>query len=266
MGRDREHDVGDNDAGLDNAASGRFDPPTAAGLRLKDVWASVGEGKNPAMVLRGINLCVQQGEMVALTGRTGAGKSTLISVAAGLLSPTSGSVWVMGEAMTGSETRRASIRRRHIALVFQRLNLVASLTAGENVALPLELGGHKPYDARVAASRALAEVDLAGVERRFPHELSGGQQQKVAIARALVGDNRVLLADEPTAALDDLSAEDMLGLLRRCCNQGATAVMVTHSPSLAAWADRVIRLSSGLAKTESGPTIPPRDVAGLVDS
>ncbi len=139
----------------------------------------------------------------------------------------------------------AALRRRSVGYVFQDYNLIPALTAAENIALPRELDGVPVRKARKEALAALAEMKLEQVADRFPDEMSGGQQQRVAIARALVGDRRLVLADEPTGALDSETGEAVLALLRTRCDQGAAAVMVTHEPRYAAWADRVVFLRDG---------------------
>ncbi len=147
----------------------------------------------------------------------------------------------------------AALRRRRIGYVFQDLNLLASLTAAENVALPLELDGVRVRQARQFARQALADMDLDGLGDRFPDEISGGQQQRVAIARALVGERRLVLADEPTGALDSQTGEAVLRLLRARVDDGAAAVLVTHEARHAAWADRVVFLRDGVIVDTSGP-------------
>src|SRR5690606_20556151 len=204
--------------------------------------------------LRGVGLTVAAGELVAVMGPSGSGKSTLLNLAGGLDRPTQGEVHIEGQYL-GSLNRRelAALRRRRVGYVFQDFNLLPSLTAAENVALPLELDGVSVRKARAAALAALAEVDLDGYAERFPDEMSGGQQQRVAIARALVGERRLVLADEPTGALDSQTGEAVLRLLRARVDAGAAAVLVTHDARHAAWADRVVFLRDGLIVDTSGP-------------
>ncbi|HET6212124.1 MAG TPA: ABC transporter ATP-binding protein, partial [Micromonosporaceae bacterium] len=172
-------------------------------LELRDVHRTHGRGEAAVHALRGVSLAVEPGELIAVMGPSGSGKSTLLNLAGGLDRPTEGEVYVEG-AHLGAMSRRqlAAVRRRRVGYVFQDLNLLPSLTAVENVALPLELDGRSVRRARATALAALAEVDMADLAGRFPDNLSGGQQQRVAIARALVGDRRMVLADEPTGALD----------------------------------------------------------------
>jgi putative ABC transport system ATP-binding protein len=204
-------------------------------LELRDVHRVHGGGPTAVHALRGVTLTVEAGELVAVMGPSGSGKSTLLNLAGGLDRPTKGEVVVDGTVL-GACTRRAlaALRRRQVGYVFQDLNLLVSLTAAENVALPLELDGTSARQARRTALAALVEVDLDGHGPRFPDELSGGQQQRVAIARALVGQRRLLLADEPTGALDSQTGEAVLRLLRSKVDAGAAGVLVTHEARHAA--------------------------------
>ena len=223
-------------------------------LELRDVHRTHGTGATAVHALRGVSLTVQPGELVAVMGPSGSGKSTLLNLAGGLDAPTSGEVIVEGHLL-GRCTRRqlAALRRRSIGYVFQDLNLLPSLTAAENVALPVELDGAGLRRARALALEALAEVGLDLLARRFPDEMSGGQQQRVAIARALVGQRRLVLADEPTGALDSQTGEAVLRLLRARVDAGAAGVLVTHEARHAAWADRVVFLRDGEIVDTSGP-------------
>jgi len=216
-------------------------------LELRDVYRTHGLGGIEVHALRGVTLGVAPGELVAIMGPSGSGKSTLLNLAGGLDAPTRGQIMVEGEVLgTLRRSELARLRRRRVGYVFQDLNLLASLTAAENVTLPLELDGLSPRRARKLAEAALAEVGLDGYEDRYPDEMSGGQQQRVAIARALVGDRRLMLADEPTGALDSQTGEAVLRLLRSKVDAGAAAVLVTHEARHAAWADRVIFLRDGV--------------------
>jgi putative ABC transport system ATP-binding protein len=223
-------------------------------LELRDVIRIHGHGATAVHALRGVSLTVAPGEFVAVMGPSGSGKSTLLNLAGGLDSPTSGEVVVEGSVL-GQLSRRelAAVRRRRVGYVFQDLNLLPSLTAAENVALPLELDGVSQRQCRRLAIAALAEVGLAELAPRFPDEMSGGQQQRVAIARALVGDRRLVLADEPTGALDSQTGEAVLKLLRARVDAGAAGVLVTHEARHAAWADRVVFLRDGEIVDTSGP-------------
>ena len=230
-------------------------------LELRDVHRTHGSGETAVHALAGVTLTVAAGELVAVMGPSGSGKSTLLNLAGGLDRPTEGEVLVDGTAL-GSASRRAlaALRRRRIGYVFQDLNLLPSLTAAENVALPLELDGVRLRQARRLALDALGEVDLDGFGTRFPDELSGGQQQRVAIARALVGERHLVLADEPTGALDSHTGEAVLRLLRSKVDGGAAGVLVTHDARHAAWADRVVFLRDGVIVDTSGPLDQPDEL------
>jgi putative ABC transport system ATP-binding protein len=230
-------------------------------LELSEVRRTHGVGAAAVHALRGVTVAVDPGELVAVMGPSGSGKSTLLNLAGGLDSPTAGTVRVEGLVLgTLSRRQLARVRRRSVGYVFQDLNLLASLTAAENVALPLELDGVSVRQARRLALAALAEVGLDGAGHRFPDEMSGGQQQRVAIARALVGDRRLVLADEPTGALDSQTGEAVLRLLRARVDAGAAGVLVTHEARHAAWADRVIFLRDGVMVDSSGPLLAPEQL------
>lgn len=215
-------------------------------LRMRRVGRTHGRGVQRVDALVDIDLDLQRGEMIAITGRSGSGKSTLLNLAGGLDQPTTGSVQLLTTDLGDlSPTALAELRRQRIGYVFQDFNLLPTLTAAENVALPMELDGRGLRVARGMAEAALDEVGLGDKLDRYPDELSGGEQQRVAIARGCVGDRLLLLADEPTGALDEATAEGILRLLRARCDAGASALMVTHEPAFAAWADRVVRLRDG---------------------
>ncbi|MFJ9522011.1 ABC transporter ATP-binding protein [Kitasatospora sp. NPDC101801] len=215
-------------------------------LRLRGVSRVHGQGATQVHALRGIDLSVRPGEFVAVMGPSGSGKSTLLTLAGGLDTASSGQVRVEGQDLGRlSRTALSAVRRRAIGYVFQDFNLIPVLTAAENVSLPRELDGVTSRRARAEALTALAETGVAEYADRFPDQLSGGQQQRVAIARALVGERRLVLADEPTGALDSAAGDTVLSVLRARCNAGAAAVMVTHEPAHAQWADRVVVLTDG---------------------
>ncbi|MDG4802295.1 ABC transporter ATP-binding protein [Micromonospora sp. WMMD980] len=225
-------------------------------LELREVHRTHGAGEAAVHALRGVSLSVAAGELVAVMGPSGSGKSTLLALAGGLDRPTGGEVLVEGEALSGLPARElARLRRRRVGYVFQDLNLLGSLTAVENVALPLELDGTGVRAARRLALAALREVEVAGLADRFPDQMSGGQQQRVAIARALVGERRLVLADEPTGALDSQAGEAVLHLLRRRVDDGAAGVLVTHEARHAGWADRVVFLRDGVLVDSTAPLI-----------
>ena len=225
-------------------------------LELRDVHRTHGAGAAAVHALRGVSLRVRPGELVAVMGPSGSGKSSLLNLAGGLDSPTSGQVRVEGALLADmSRHDLARLRRRSVGYVFQDLNLLPALTAAENVALPLDLDGAGVRAARRAALAALDEVGLGGVAQRFPDDMSGGQQQRVAIARALIGARRLVLADEPTGALDSQTGEAVLRMLRTRIDAGAAGVLVTHEARHAAWADRVVFLRDGVVVDTSGPLV-----------
>jgi putative ABC transport system ATP-binding protein len=224
-------------------------------LVLRGVSKVYGEGAAQVHALRRVSLSVEPGSMVAVMGPSGSGKSTLLTIAGSLEEPSDGEVLVDGAALSSmSRNEKARLRRRSIGYVFQDFNLLAGLTAAENVTLPLELDGVPARKARTAGLRALDELGLAERAAHFPDELSGGERQRVAIARAVVGERRLLLADEPSGALDSTNAEDVMRLLRNACKRGVAAVVVTHDAQLASWADRVVFLRDGRVTDQ---TLPP---------
>ena len=215
-------------------------------LELQRVSKIYGEGPTEVRALLDVDLSVAAGELVAVMGPSGSGKSTLLTIAGSLEDPTAGEVLIGGSSLsTMSRNERARLRRRSIGYVFQDFNLLAGLTAVENVTLPLELDGVPAKAARAAGTAALENLDLADRARRFPDELSGGERQRVAIARAVVGDRHLLLADEPTGALDSANGEAVMRLVRAACQRGVAGVVVTHDAQLASWADRVVFLRDG---------------------
>lgn len=222
-------------------------------LCIDGISRSFRDGDSVVNALTDVSLTVGAGELVAVMGPSGSGKSTLLQIAGGLESADAGSVTVEGMQLTkASATQRAAIRRRGVGYVFQELNLIPTLTAGENVSLPMELDGLK--NVRSIAAEALTEVGLPDHADRFPDQMSGGQRQRVAIARAFAGQRRLLLADEPTGALDSRTGEDVLKVLRARIDAGAAGVLVTHDSRHAAWADRIIFLRDGriVDTTEGG--------------
>lgn len=222
-------------------------------IHLQDVTRVHGEGPTAVTALRSVSFRADAGELVAVMGPSGSGKSTLLTLAGGLDAPTSGRVLVEGTDLAAlGNNGRARLRRTSIGYVFQDFNLIPALTAVENVALPLELDGLSASKARAVALEAIDQVGIADLADRFPDEMSGGQQQRIAIARAVVGERRLILADEPTGALDTETGEDVLRLLRQRCDAGAAGVLVTHEPRHAAWADRVVFLRDGVVVDESG--------------
>ena len=232
--------------------NGRTDQPAELILEVADVTRIHGRGELAVAALKGVSLTLSPGEFVAVMGPSGSGKSTLLNLAGGLDLPTSGSVVVEGQELTRlSPTALAKVRRRHVGYVFQDLNLVPSLTAVENAALPLELDGMSPRQARTEAMASLASLEMDKLADRFPDDMSGGQQQRVAIARALVGGRRLLLADEPTGALDSETGDAVMRLLRQRCDAGTAVLLVTHEARHAGWSDRVVFLRDGRVSDQS---------------
>lgn len=215
-------------------------------LELKNVSRSFSQGNTTVHALKQVDLCIYPGEFVAIMGPSGSGKSTLLSLAGGLDTPSSGEVWICGQNVTGlSRDELSQIRRRQLGFVFQDFNLIPVMTAAENIALPLELDGSKAKAAREAALFALDCVGLTDLQDRFITDMSGGQRQRIAIARAIAGDRRLVLADEPTGALDSHTGDEILAILRQLADEGISIVLVTHEARHAAWADRVVFLKDG---------------------
>ena len=204
------------------------------------------------VALRGVSLAVAPGEVVAVTGASGCGKSTLLHCAAGILRPDSGTVQIAGQDLSAlAEQDRSALRRTSIGIVLQFGQLVPDLSLADNVALPLLLGGAKRDAARSAAMHWLDQVGIADEADAVPAQLSGGQTQRAAIARALITDPSVVLADEPTGSVDSRAGQDLLKvLLQSTLDRGAALVMVTHDTLLAASADREIRLRDGKIQHE----------------
>jgi putative ABC transport system ATP-binding protein len=206
--------------------------------------------------LRGANLDIKSGEIIALYGKSGYGKTTLLNILAGLDRPTHGRVSVEGNDLEAiGENGKTLLRRRRLGFVFQFFNLLPTLTVFENVFLSLELAGNPDPE---LARKALDSVALKAKEKRYPHELSGGEQQRVAIARAFVKEPAIILADEPTGNLDIRTGEQVLALLTgRCRERGTTMIMATHSPLTCRYSDRVLRMIDGIAVEENvSPEMP----------
>jgi putative ABC transport system ATP-binding protein len=216
-------------------------------LRLVEVVKTYAQGDAPVRALAGISLDVARGEFVSVMGPSGSGKSTLLHVMGGLDRADGGDVWVDGQRLADLDDDAVTLlRRREIGFVFQFFNLLPTLTARENVALPLLLDGVPRREAERRGERMLERVGLLTRRQHRPHELSGGEMQRVAIARALVIEPSVLLADEPTGNLDSRTGGDILTLLAEAVGElGQTIVMVTHDPRAAACSSRVLRLRDG---------------------
>ena len=219
-------------------------------LEARDLVLSFGE--TPA--LRRAAVSVTRGEVLAIMGPSGSGKSTLLHCMAGIIVPDSGEVYFDGQRIdTMRETERSRMRRDRFGFVFQFGQLVPELTAEENVALPLLLAGTRREEALRVARSWFERLDLEGLERHRTGEMSGGQSQRVAVARGLVANPDVLFADEPTGSLDSLSGELVMGLLTRAAReQGSTVILVTHEPRVAAYADREVIVRDGKVTSSEG--------------
>ncbi|HEU4987750.1 MAG TPA: ABC transporter ATP-binding protein [Rhizobiaceae bacterium] len=218
---------------------------TEAVIELHDVSLTLGEGASSVHVLKGVSLQVARGESTAVVGPSGSGKSTLLMVIAGLERVDRGTVKVAGQAINGrSEDEIAAFRGRSVGIVFQSFHLIPNMTALENVAVPLELAGHR--DPFRVAERELAAVGLSDRLTHYPGELSGGEQQRVAIARALAPQPAILIADEPTGNLDQATGRQVADMLfAKAAERGTTLMLVTHDPALAARCDRQVAMRSG---------------------
>jgi putative ABC transport system ATP-binding protein len=230
-------------------------------LELHDVSKVYGEDATEVHALRRVDLSVDAGSLVAVMGASGSGKSTLLTIAGSLEEPTSGEVRVDGHLLSSmSRNTKARLRRQSIGYVFQDYNLLAGLSALENVSLPLELDGVGARKAQAAAMSSLEEFGLSDRASHYPDQLSGGERQRVSIARAVVGQRQLLLADEPSGALDSTNAEAVMRLILAACRRGMAAVVVTHDAQLASWADRVIFLRDGRVVDQTLPVEGPEQL------
>lgn len=236
-------------------------------LELRRVSRSYGRDRLRVDALIDADVRVEAGALVAIMGPSGSGKTTLLALAGGLDRPTSGDVLIDGRPLADLDASGlARLRRRRVGYVFQQYNLIEGLTAAENVSLPLELDGMSRRQATVAAMEALDTMGLSELADRFPEEMSGGEQQRTAIARAVVGDKALLLADEPTGALDTVTGEGVMRLLRKHCERGGAGMLVTHDARLAAWADQVMFLRDGRIVDETQGRQTPESLLGGVPS
>jgi len=226
--------------------------PSAAGaaVEARELTRRYGEGETAVDALRGVDLTVRSGELVAVMGPSGSGKSTLMHILAGLDTPTTGTVSIAGTEITGlSDAKLTHLRRDHIGFVFQFFNLLPMLTAEENIVLPLSIAGEKPD--KPWLEELLGRTGLASRRSHRPSELSGGEQQRVAISRALITRPTILFADEPTGNLDSKTSSEILNLMRASTDDyGQTIVMVTHEARAALIADRILFLADGLIVKE----------------
>ena len=215
-------------------------------IELKDIYKIYPMGEETVHALDGVNITIDQGEFVAIVGSSGSGKSTAMNIIGCLDVPTSGTYHLGGvDVSTMEDDQQADIRNKMLGFIFQQYNLIPKLSVLENVELPLLYAGVPADQRRERAIRSLERVGLADKKKNLPSQLSGGQQQRVSIARALAGDPSVILADEPTGALDSKTGREVLGFLKKLNREGDTVVLITHDNSIAVRADRIIRLQDG---------------------
>ena len=225
-------------------------------LKLTDICKDYMQGKEPVRVLKNINLTVEKGEYLAIMGPSGSGKTTLMNLIGCLDVPTSGEYELNGQNLKDlSDNALADIRNKHIGFVFQSFHLLPKMTALDNVALPLLYAGVSPKERRARAEEALKAVGLEDRMRFLPNQLSGGQCQRVAIARAMVGKPDLLLADEPTGALDTKAGTQIMEIFRQLSSEGMTIIMITHEPSIAACADKTYHILDGELRTDTQPAM-----------
>lgn len=219
---------------------------SAAGLKR-----TFGQGESSVQALGGVSLDVSSGELVAIMGASGSGKSTLLAALGGLDLVDEGEVFIEGRSLGELKAKEASrLRRQSLGFIFQDLNLVSSLTIEENVALPLELDGIKQRELKLLVAKALDEMGIASISKRYPDQVSGGQRQRAAVARCFIGERKILLADEPTGALDSRSSEEVIRQIRSKVDQGLAGVIVTHDAKIAGWADRILTMRDGVIVDE----------------
>ena len=223
----------------------------ATALECQGLWKLYEMGEEKIQAVRGINLSIQQGDMIAIMGPSGCGKTTLLNVLSGIDEPSAGQVMISGNPLFGiSDDDRTNIRAREMGFIFQKFHLLDVMTAVENVEVPLLLMGKSPTDARDKAQQALEKVGLRDRSKHRPSELSGGQQQRVSIARAIVHSPSVILCDEPTGNLDSETSNQIMNLLEEINQSGTTVVIVTHDEEIAKRCTRTIRLRDGIIVNE----------------
>jgi len=223
-------------------------PPSSGVLEAHDIVKELGHGAGKVRALKGVNLSLNPGELTLLMGPSGSGKTTLLSILGCILTPTEGTLFVAGQSTEGLNPEQlAALRRRHVGFIFQAYNLFPTLTAEENVRVALDVRHQRGSEAVVRAQRALQQVGLRHKLKSYPANMSGGEQQRVAVARALVGAPSVILADEPTAALDSENGLAVMQLLSEIAKDKSRAVLaVTHDPRTIPFANRVLRIEDGL--------------------
>ncbi len=234
-------------------------------LAARDIIKDLGEGAGQVRALKGVNLSLRAGELTLMMGPSGSGKTTLLSILGCILSPTEGEVLLGGESTQGKDAEElAVLRRNNIGFVFQSYNLFPTLSAEENVRIALDVRGDDPREAIAKSRDALKLVGLGHRMKSHPKHLSGGEQQRVAVARALAGEPSVILADEPTAALDSENGQSVMALLAEIAQDKSRAVLaVTHDPRTLPYADRIVRIEDGLIVSEERSN--PSDVASVSD-
>ena len=223
----------------------------ATALECQGLWKLYEMGEEKIQAVRGINLSIEQGDMIAIMGPSGCGKTTLLNVLSGIDEPSAGQVLIAGNPLFGiSDDERTNIRAKEMGFIFQKFHLLDVMTAIENVEVPLLLMGNSPANAREIATRALEKVGLVDRSKHRPSELSGGQQQRVSIARAIVHSPSVILCDEPTGNLDSETSNQVMSLLEEINQSGTTVVIVTHDEEVAERCNRTIRLRDGIIVSE----------------
>ena len=234
-------------AKAERAAENDFKPAAGTSLiSMRQIWKSYPMGDETVHALRGVSFEVERGEYLAIIGPSGSGKSTLMNLIGCLDSPSQGEYWINGKLVSAmADDDLARIRNKEIGFVFQTFNLLARASALHNVELPLIYAGMRSADRHARATKSLQSVELGDRTHHRPNELSGGQRQRVAIARALVNDPSILLADEPTGALDTKTSYEIMNLFERLHSDGNTIIVVTHEPDIAARAHRVITIRDG---------------------